>query len=122
MKTWTLTISEIFPTTNPFLRFHWTKRDKLIKEWYWLLLEQVVLHSDGLTNARKKRHVKVISYRRGDPDEHNLTTPMDKLCLDNFIKLGVLVNDNKKWCKLEPPESRPAGKLGKRTVIEIREG
>ncbi len=120
MKTWTLTIDDIFPTTNPFLRLHWRKRHELGEAWYWMLLEQVALHVDGLTSAKKKRHVKVISYRRGDPDEHNLVTPADKLCLDNFIKLGVLVDDNKKWCKLEATGEK-AGKEGLRTVIEIRE-
>lgn len=133
MKTWTLTLDDVFPTANVYIRMpslrsgQWHRqpcnrhRQDLRDAWYWLLLEQVARYGDGLTLAKMKRHIKVISYRRGDPDPPNLVLPSDKLVLDNLVKLGVLVDDNKRWCKLEV-EGRKAGKLGKRTVIEIREG
>ena len=129
----TLTIDDIFPTANVYIRMpslrrgQWHRqpcnrhRQDLRDAWYWMILEQVARYSDSIAPAKRKRYVKVISYRRGDPDEHNLVLCADKLALDNLIKLGVLVDDNKKWCKLEV-EGRKAGKRGKRTVIEIREG
>lgn len=132
MKTWTLHLDDIFPTANVFMRMPSLRsgqrhrqpcnrhRQDLRDAWYWMILEQVGYYGDGLTLAKLKRHVKIISYRRGDPDPQNLVLPADKLCADNLVKLGVLVDDNKKWCKLEV-EGRKAGKLGKRTVIEIRE-
>ncbi len=132
MKTWTLVIDEIFPTANVYIRMpslrrgqrHWPgcnrHRQDLRDAWYLLLLEQVARYSDSLTLSKRKRHVKIISYRRGDPDPQNLVLCGDKLVADNLVKLGVLVNDNRKWCKLEA-DAEPAGKEGLRTVIEIRE-
>ncbi len=135
MKTWTLTIDAIFPTANvyirmPSIRRGWRHRQPcnrhrqdLIEAWYWMIwgsLARLNENENAVHDARKKRHVKVISYRRGDPDEHNLVLPADKLVLDNLVKLGVLVDDNRKWCKLEA-DAEKAGKGGLRTVIEIRE-
>jgi hypothetical protein len=133
MKTWKLVIDDIFPTANVLTRMPRLRRGQrhypgctrhlqdLRDWWYWALLEHVALHGGGISPATKKRHVKVTSYRRGDPDPQNMMLGADKLVADNLVKLGVLVNDNKRWCKLEADAER-AGKLGKRTVIEIREG
>lgn len=87
-----------------------------------MILEKVSTVEWGsmLPLAKRKRHVKVISYRQGDPDPQNMMLGADKLCADNLVKLGVLVDDNRKWCKLEA-DAEKAGKGGLRTVIEIRE-
>lgn len=133
MKTWTLTIDEIFPSANVYIRMPSLRkgqrhrqpcnrhRQDLRDAWHWMILEQIGRHSDGISPATRKRHVKIISYRRGDPDPQNLVLCGDKLVADNLVKLGVLVDDNARWCSLQVV-GRKAGKLGKRTVIEIREG
>jgi len=136
MKTWTLTIPTIFPTANVYIRMPSLRRGQRHRQpcnrhrqdlrdaWYWMITEQIcrlTKDENSIWEARKKRHVKVISYRKGDPDPQNLMLPADKLVADNLVKLGALVDDNKRWCKLEA-EGRKAGKRGKRTVIEIREG
>ena len=77
-------------------------------------------HENSIREARKKRDVLVISYRTGNPDPQNMMLGADKLVADNLVKMGVLVDDSKKWCKLDA-EPRRAGKEGIRTVIEIRE-
>ncbi len=134
MKTWTLTIDDIFPTANVYLRMPSLRsgqrhrqpcnrhRQDLRDAWYWMILEQIGLYYGyGLTPATRKRHVKIISYRRGEPDPQNLVLCGDKVVADNLVKLGVLVDDNARWCDFSVVY-RPAGKKGKRTVIEIREG
>jgi len=123
MNTWTLTVDAICPSANPFMRLHWRARLKLAKAWNWLLLEQVlkpVHDGTGLSPARRKRQVKITSYRRGEPDPQNLYLAHDKCILDQLIRLGVLIDDSAKWCEFSVVSQR-AGKLGKRTVIEIRE-
>jgi len=124
MTTWTLTVDDIVPTANPFMRMHWGKRKKMAEAWNWLLTEQVckVMPEKGsITPATRKRWVKMISYRTGTPDPQNLYLGHDKLILDQLVKLGVLVDDSARWCDFSVV-SRKAGKRGKRTVIEIREG
>ncbi len=122
MKKWTLTVDGIFPTANTYMRMHWGLQGTHKSSWFWYLAQAMGRSGAGpdLILAKKKRHVKVISYRRGDPDEHNLVLCADKLVLDNLIKHGVLVDDNKKWCKLKV-KGEKAGKRGLRTVIEITE-
>jgi len=133
MTTWTLTIDAIFPTANVYIRMpslrrgQWHRpgcnrhRQDLRDAWYWMIMEQIcrlTKDENSIREGRRKRHVKVISYRRGAPDPQNLMLCADKLVADNLVKMGVLVDDNKRWCKLEA-EGRKAGKRGIRTVIEI---
>jgi len=136
MNTWTLTIDAIYPSANVYLNMpslrngqrHYPgcnrHRQDLRDLWYWLIYEQVCAltrHENSIREARKKRLVNVYSYRHGNPDPQNMMLCADKLCADNLVKMGVLVDDSKKWCKLDA-EPRRAGKEGIRTVIEIREG
>lgn len=135
MTTWTLTVNAIYPSANVLLKMPRLRRGQrhrpgctlhfqdLRDSWYWMIYEQVCAltrHENSIREAKKKRHVNVISYRTGDPDPQNIMLGADKLCADNLVKMGVLVDDNQKWCKLDA-EPRKAGKEGVRTVIEIRE-
>lgn len=134
MKTWRMTVDEICPTANVYMRMpsirrgqrHWhgcTRHQQDLKNvWYLLLLVEIgLVATKGISPASRKRWVKMISYRRGEPDPPNLYLPHDKLILDNLVKLGVLVDDNARWCDFSVV-SRKAGKDGNRTFIEIREG
>ena len=135
MKTWTLTIDDIVPTANVYMRTPSLRRGQrhrrgctrhqqdLKEAWNWLLTLAIIClnnKASGITEAKRRRSVKMISYRRGEPDPQNMYLAHDKLVLDNLVKLGVLVDDNAKWCDFSVV-ARKAGKLGKRTVIEIRE-
>ncbi len=134
MKLWTLAVDDICPSANVYMRMPSIRRGQrhrpgctrhqqdLKEAWHWMLLGQIALATPGgISPATEKRYVKMISYRAGEPDPPNLYLGHDKLVLDNLVKLGVLVDDNARWCDFHVI-SRKAGKGEKRTVIEIREG
>ena len=108
------------------MRMHRMKQRKWVKAWFWILYEAILHAKDNggtVARAKKTRAVKVTRYRKGGgplQDESNLVLATDKLIYDNLIKLGVLVDDNRKWLKSLGIHEKRAKR--NRTVIEIREG
>ena len=105
----------VIPSANVYLRSHWSERMRLQKIFY---LELYAAFKDDVpTKATGKRKVKVLVVSTRERDWANLVTPVDKLLLDQMVKLGWLVDDKPAFLDLEV-----AGRAGTpETVVEISE-
>lgn len=103
------------PSANVFLRSHWAERKRLAKLWY---LEVYAAFKDSFpTKATTKRTVRIEVTSTRTRDHANLWTPVDKLIVDNMVKIGWLIDDDPTYLDLGV-----TGKSGEpQTVIEIWE-
>lgn len=76
------------PLLNRFMRMHWRKQTQLKKEIALELLVQVGRRSEPLRGRPK---LMVTRYSTKKPDQDSAGT---KLWLDQFVKLGWLVDDS----------------------------
>lgn len=114
---WRLEVPDfITPSYNEFRKLHWAKQEKLEKTWMLLLISAGV--RDIPTVWKKKRKVTIWRESPGRVDKPNIWTPIDKLILDNLVRLDILVDDSQEWAEIE---AYPVRKKPKRMVIEIEE-
>lgn len=114
-KSWKGVIPVTLPSANVYLRSHWAERLRLQRIFY---LELYAAFKDHMpTKATGKRKVKVLVVSTRERDYANLFTPVDKLLLDQMVKLGWLVDDKPAYLDLDV-----TGRAGTpETVVEISE-
>lgn len=89
----------VVPSNNEFIRTHWAER-KRVKDIFYLELYAAFAH-DMPTKATAKRKVRIHVFSKRVRDELNLAGPIDKFLVDNIVKLGWLVDDNREYMEIE---------------------
>lgn len=93
-------VADIGPSLNVYDRMHFTKRDRLVKQWH-KMVEEAVEEQDILPVESYPVHVEIECYfgkGRTRFDWDNLS-PTPKLIQDALVSCGVLANDTSKYIK-----------------------
>ena len=91
---WKLFVSELLPSANAFLRLHWAARQRLSRDWYWLLIGA---GAGMVSSVRGKRSVRMTRCASRLMDQANLWTPSDKCVLDNLVRMKLIKDDSPRW-------------------------
>lgn len=110
---WKVSIQKCPPSANEYIRTHWAVNRRQKGIWY---IEIYAAFRDAMpTLATGKRKVRIEVTSTRQRDHANLWTPVDKLIVDNLVKLRWLVDDKPAYLDL-----CVSGKAGTpETVIEI---
>ena len=102
LGSWAGTVPDLAPpSANVFQRLHWAERERLIRDWYTLVLAAFGRHRRMPNRARAKRRVRIVVTSRQMRDAANLVLAADKLILDNLVRLGWLADDSPDWLDLK---------------------
>jgi Holliday junction resolvase RusA-like endonuclease len=104
------------PSANELLRMSWQKRHKLLKDFSWLIVQEVgnrhsVLNGVHITITRKTCGVA--------PDPDNLVASA-KLILDGLQRAGVIKDDSPSSISLEAKWARAGKRREQGTDVEIK--
>ncbi len=108
-----ISVSKPILSRNKLDKWHWSKKSKESKEWeqeIWAAL------NGKIEKATTPMRVKVTSLRARALDDDNLSGGF-KGGRDALKRLGLIVDDNLRWCKFE--YFQKIQKIGFGTIIEV---
>ena len=116
-----LWIPRVTDSNNVMLRMHHMARHKLNDTWIWEVRSAINdwEHTHGqipMTGWGKKRRVKIVSHRKNQVDEDNLTGGMKPL-IDAMVHHRLLWNDTPKDMELSVDQVLDRDNVG--TYIEV---
>jgi hypothetical protein len=94
-----LFFDRIHPSTNTYMRWHWTKVSEEVEIWHWLV--KAALKGK---KVRFERPVVSTDYYFTDNRDRDRGNYIPKFLIDALVKEGILKDDSCKAIKEEMPE------------------
>jgi hypothetical protein len=111
-----IAVSKPILSRNQIDKMHWAKKSRESKEWE----REIFAALNGkVSKAKGLRTVNVTSLRARELEDDNLIGGF-KGGRDAIKRLGLIIDDNSKWCRFK--YSQKVQKAGFGTIIEISEG
>lgn len=111
-------IPELTPTNNKLIRYHWTIRRDLRRDFFYLMK----LYSNHLdiphAQPMEKRAVRIKSYRLQLADKDNLTGGM-KMLLDALTDALYIFDDGPKFLDLDITQEQVKRRDEQRTEVSL---